>query len=350
MPRSVLHLSWLQCCHQRRQTQSLPLQLSAPRRAPHDTTRMSITITPLTHLALLRAHGPQAADLLQAQLTQSVQNWPEAEARMAALCTPQGRMLADFLLWREADGAIAMLLDASLAEATVKRLRMFILRLQCKLDDATPERALFGLLLPAGTTVPGLPSPASPSTLVREAGLCVLRLADAPGWQRLLLVAESAQGLAAAQHWCATLPAGSADAWALGEIRAGIGHVTAATVQQFVPQMLNYEALGAVDFKKGCYPGQEIVARTQYRGTIKRRTYRLLSPTALAAGDEIIHSADPAQPCGLVVGAAPAEVGWEALAELKIAAVTEPGSLHAGTVHGPALCLATLPYDLPPQD
>lgn len=311
---------------------------------------MPSTITPLPHLAMLRAHGPQAADLLQAQLTQSVQNWPEKTARMAAMCTPQGRMLADFLLWREADGAIAMLLDATLAKATLKRLRMFILRLQCKLDDVTPERALFGLLLPQGEAPPGLPCPAAPWSLLREAGLCVVRLADAPGLRRLLLVAESPEGRSAAAQWVATMAAGSTEAWSLGEIRAGIGHVTAATAQQFVPQMLNYEALGAVDFKKGCYPGQEIVARTQYRGTIKRRTYRLLSPTALAPGDEIVHSADPAQPCGLVVNAAPAETGWEALAELKITAATEPGSLHAGTADGPALRLATLPYILPPQD
>jgi folate-binding protein YgfZ len=311
---------------------------------------MPVTITLLPHLAVLRAHGPQAADLLQAQLTQSVQNWPEADARMAAMCTPQGRMLADFLLWKEADGAIAMLLDASLVEPTLKRLRMFILRLQCKLDDVTSERALFGLLLPSGTTLPGLPCPAQPLTLVRDGGLCVLRLADAPGWHRLLLVAESPQGRSTVEQLRATLADGSADAWSLSEIRAGIGHVTATTAQQFVPQMLNYEALGAVDFKKGCYPGQEIVARTQYRGTIKRRTYRLLSPAPLAPGEEIIHSADPAQPCGMVVSAAPAESGWEALAELKITAATEPGSLHARALDGPTLQLATLPYALPPQD
>lgn len=311
---------------------------------------MPSTITPLPHLAMLRAHGPQAADLLQAQLTQSVHNWPEKTARMAAMCTPQGRMLADFLLWREADDAIAMLLDATLAEATLKRLRMFILRLQCKLDDVTPERALFGLLLPQGEAPARLPCPAAPWTLLREAGLCVVRLADAPGLRRLLLVAESPEARTAAAQWVATMDYGSTEAWSLSEIRAGIGHVTAATAQQFVPQMLNYEALGAVDFKKGCYPGQEIVARTQYRGTIKRRTYRLLSPTVLAPGDEIVHSADPAQPCGLVVNAAPAETGWEALAELKITATTEAGSLHARTVDGPALRLATLPYTLPPQD
>ncbi|MDE1951907.1 MAG: folate-binding protein YgfZ [Betaproteobacteria bacterium] len=311
---------------------------------------MPSTITPLPHLAMLRAHGPQAADLLQAQLTQSMQNWPEKTARMAAMCTPQGRMLADFLLWRETDGAIAMLLDATLAEATLKRLRMFILRLQCKLDDVTPERALFGLLLPQGESPAGLPCPAAAWALLREAGLCVVRLADAPGLRRLLLVAESPEARTAAAQWVATMASGSTEAWSLSEIRAGIGHVTAATAQQFVPQMLNYEALGAVDFKKGCYPGQEIVARTQYRGTIKRRTYRLLSPTVLAPGDEIVHSADPAQPCGLVVNAAPAETGWEALAELKITATTEAGSLHARTVDGPALRLATLPYTLPPQD
>ena len=315
---------------------------------------MPVTLTPLSHLSVLLAHGPQAADLLQAQFTQEVRHWPADTARMAAFCTPQGRMLADFLLWKTSAGDIAMALDSSLADATLRRLRMFILRLHCKVDDASAEQTLYGVLQsPDEDDVLGPDAwscPAEPWSVQRREGIVLIRLPDAPGTRRLLLVSESPFGLRDIEGLRTQIAEGTKEEWMLAEVRAGIGHVTEATTQQFVPQMLNYEALGAVDFKKGCYPGQEIVARTQYRGTIKRRTYRLVGPGPLAAGDEIFQSDDPTQPCGMVVAAAPTTRDWEALAELKIAATATPGTLHARSIDGPALSLATLPYALPPQD
>jgi folate-binding Fe-S cluster repair protein YgfZ len=111
--------------------------------------------------------------------------------------------------------------------------------------------------------------------------------------------------------------------------------------------MLNYEVLGGVDFKKGCYPGQEIVARSQYRGTIKRRSFLFTSEAPMQAGQEVFHSADPAQPAGLVANAAPAPQGGSlALVELKLAAL-DAGSLHLGAADGPALIRGELPYELP---
>jgi folate-binding protein YgfZ len=302
---------------------------------------MSATLVELPEAGVMLAHGPQAVDLLHAQLTQELRDWPADTARMAALCTPQGRMLADLLLWREADGAIALLLDSRLLDATLKRLRMFILRLQCRLDDARDQRRVFGLLeaLDPDATLPG----SEPAWQVRhEPALTRVRLPDAPGWRRTLLVAHGEPGIAALPR----LPQGSAQEWRLAEIRAGIGHVSSATAQQFVPQMLNYEVLGAVNFQKGCYPGQEVVARTQYRGSIKRRTFRVLCGVPLGVGDEVFHSEDPGQPCGLIVGAAQAGTdAWEALAELKLAA-TQSGTLHLRASDGPPLQLGTLPYSL----
>lgn len=314
---------------------------------------MNATITPLPHLAILQAHGRQTAELLQAQLTQDVRTWPQDTARMAAFCTPQGRMLGDFLLWKQGGDAIDLLLDVSLAESVLKRLRMFILRLQCKLDDVTAKRRVFGVLQPpdeaANLGPEAWPCPTTTWELLRRDGLSMVRLPDTPAQRRLLLVAESPAGLLSIENLSSHVKADAVQNWMLAEIRAGVGHVTAATVQQFVPQMLNYEVLGAVDFKKGCYPGQEIVARMQYRGTIKRRTYRVLCDEELQPGDVIIHSLDPEQPCGMVVNAAPARPGWEALAELKISAVSE-GSLHARDPNGPVLHIADLPYSLPAQD
>ena len=96
-------------------------------------------------------------------------------------------------------------------------------------------------------------------------------------------------------------PAIGHELWQWGEVRSGIATVTAPVVEAFVPQMLNYESVGGVNFKKGCYPGQEIVARSQFRGTLKRRAYLAHSQAALQAGQEVFHESDPEQPCGLVV-------------------------------------------------
>lgn len=308
---------------------------------------MSSTLTELPGAGVMLARGEQAVDLLHAQLTQNVRDWPEATARMAALCTPQGRMLADFLLWREADGSIALLLDAELLEPTLKRLRMFILRLRCTLDDARAQRRVWGLL-EASDAPPALPLP----TWGTQAGggLAAIRLPDAPGLRRTLLVADVAPGAPGLPPAFDALPRAPQEAWHLAEIRAGIGHVAAATAQQFVPQMLNYEVLGAVDFHKGCYPGQEIVARTQYRGSIKRRTFAVLGGAPMRAGDEVFSELDPGQPCGVIVGAAPAPDGaWEGLSEIKLDAAAQAG-LHLRAADGPALRIGSLPYELPAAD
>jgi folate-binding protein YgfZ len=125
-------------------------------------------------------------------------------------------------------------------------------------------------------------------------------------------------------------------------VASGVATIETATVDQFVPQMLNYELLGGVDFKKGCYPGQEIVARSQYRGTIKRRTFLFNSEVPASAGQEVFHSDDPAQPAGLVANAA----GNSALIELKLSTLGH-GSMHLGAADGPRLSQAELPYDVP---
>ena len=132
-------------------------------------------------------------------------------------------------------------------------------------------------------------------------------------------------------------PPWSHELWLWGEVRSGIATITAPIVEAFVPQMLNYESVGGVNFKKGCYPGQEIVARSQFRGTLKRRAYLAHSQAALEAGQEVFHESDPDQPCGLVAEAAPAPGGgWDAIVSIQIAA-SQGGTLTAGSPQGPAI-------------
>ncbi|MDC6171054.1 CAF17-like 4Fe-4S cluster assembly/insertion protein YgfZ, partial [Paucibacter sp. XJ19-41] len=141
------------------------------------------------------------------------------------------------------------------------------------------------------------------------------------------------------------LPALAEADWQWLEVQAGLAWVRGATVEQFVPQMLNLELLGGVNFQKGCYPGQEVVARSQYRGTVKRRTLMFAAEGAAQAaiGQELFHSEDPAQPAGLVAAMARREGQTLLLAEVKLAAL-EAGSLHLGSAEGPALSPRALPY------
>ncbi len=304
------------------------------------------TLTELPDLGLLLARGPQAVDLLHAQLTQNLRDWPAETARPAALCTPQGRVLSDFLLWREDEQGIALLLRNELLAPMLQRLRMYILRLRCTVEDGSAQHRVHGLLEDAQA------ASAAPVALqvwqVRQAhDCCWIRLPDAPGLRRILVVCHGAGDVGALLPGVAR---GEPQGWELAAIRAGVAPIGSATSGKLVPQMLNYEAIGAVDFHKGCYPGQEVIARTQFRGTIKRRLFRIVGELPMAAGDEVFGSSDPAQPCGMVVHAAQAAPEqWEALAELKLDALQQ-GTLHLRAADGAQLLPATLPYALPPQD
>ena len=319
---------------------------------------MQCSSLPVESLAVIRVSGPQAADLLQAQLSQDAQHWDGGTARLAALCSPQGRMFADLWMVRRSAEDILLLLDASVADSVLKRLRMFVLRLRCTLEDVTETVGRIGLLGDAACTLPEQSELRWPDAdwgvcpAVNNAG-ALIRLPQADGSNRgLVLLYRDVAGSAALAAALAALPALPAGDWALQDLRAGLPHITAATQQQFVPQMINFEILGGVDFKKGCFPGQEVIARSQYRGTLKRRMYRLSGPAEMTPGQEIFHTTDPGQPCGQIVNAAPAahDGGWEALAELKIALAEQPDGLRLGADSGPALQLQSLPYPVRQPD
>jgi hypothetical protein len=174
--------------------------------------------------------------------------------------------------------------------------------------------------------------------MVRRGEAQLIRLPDAAGVPRWLLAQPAA---AAAPE----LPVLEAEGWRWLEVQSGVARIVAATSEQFVPQMVNLELVGGVHFQKGCYPGQEIVARSQYRGTLKRRMQLLGASGPVAPGQDVTHSADPGQPAGMVVLAAPGPDGrWSALAELKLGAIGEPGELRCGDA---LLSPRVLPYTIP---
>ena len=313
-------------------------------------------VAPVTDLGLIAVAGEDAARFLHSQLTNDVEHLGAGEARLAGFCTPKGRLQATFLMWRDPEGTVWLQLPRAIQAPLQKRLSMFVMRSKAKLRDATEEEGVSAVIGVGGArgeaalAAQGLALPSAPyATTTGERGT-VIRLGDAFGAPRYLWLTSPQNGEAALPALAQQLALGGNAAWQLAAIHAGVPQVTAATQEQFVPQMINFELLGGVNFKKGCYPGQEIVARSQYLGKLKRRTALASVENAAArAGDEVFTVADPEQPCGMVVNAAPnGRGGADVLVEVKLAALEE--DVRLGSATGPALRFLAMPYALDALD
>lgn len=308
---------------------------------------------PLTQFGVIDTIGDDAASFLHGQLTNDTQHLDAANARLAGYCSAKGRLLASFLTWRSGE-AIRLLVSKDVQAAVQKRLSMFVLRAKAKLVDASGEVAVIGLAGDVRHALSGVFDALPDGVHVKVDGPAgsLIRVPDALDRLRYLWIGPKAQIEAHLPALDEKLKRVSPAVWDWLDIRAGEPRITQPVVEQFVPQMVNFDVLGAVNFRKGCYPGQEVVARSQYRGTIKRRTS--LANVAgeldtVKAGAELFHSDDPGQPCGMVVNAASApEGGVDLLVEIKLAAL-ENGSVHLGAAEGPALRFLALPYGLPTE-
>lgn len=278
---------------------------------------MSPRIADLSPYAVLRVTGDDAAAFLHAQFTNDVEALAVDAAQWNGWCTPKGRLLATFLLARRKDEFL-IVLPAEIAATIAKRLGMFVLRSKVKIADASADYARRGL-------IDAVDAPA-PMRVADRNGAIVLGL----GAGRALMLAPPAGAPAANTD---------ADAWELASIRAGVPTVTAATQEAFVPQMANFELLGGVSFKKGCYPGQEIVARMQYRGGLKRRMARahIAGADRPQPGDHVYSSVFGDQSAGTIVNAAPVpEGGFDVLVVAQIESI-ERGDLRWKAPDGPPL-------------
>ena len=301
----------------------------------------------LPELGCLRFDGAEAAAFLQGQLSSDVKALRPGTLQRSTYNSPKGRVLASLVLWRDADETFAALVAADLAAAIARRLGLFVLRAKVKVRDASAERVRLGVAGPAARTAvqAALGSAPDPGSVAQVEGAAVLALADG----RFLLDAEAAR----AEDLLATLStqATRADSslWRVAAIRAGVPLITAATSDQFVPQALNLDVLGAVSFQKGCYPGQEIVARTQYLGRLKERLYAFgIDAPPPPAGTRLYAATFGDQACGTVVDAAPLsdDARSEVLAVVQRAAA-EGDALHLGALDGPVLSMLPLPYAVP---
>jgi hypothetical protein len=274
---------------------------------------------------------------LQGQLTQDMVLLPPGQARLAGWCNAKGRLLASFVACRRAPDEFWLVCSRDLLAPTLKKLSMYVLRAKLRLSDASAELALYGLI---GDAANSIAARALQSSATGQNGTDFLApLPPADGAPRALWIGPASAPPPPG-------PALPAALWDWAAVHSGVATVAAPVVEAFVPQMLNYESVDGISFKKGCYPGQEVVARSQFRGAIKRRAFVGQVAGAAQAGQEVFSTAEPGQPVGLIAQAAPAPAGGTAvIVALKLDAA-EAAELRVGTPDGPALAGLHLPYAL----
>ncbi|WP_286298429.1 folate-binding protein [Polynucleobacter sp. TUM22923] len=319
---------------------------------PHLTAGSAL----LSDWGLILVEGPDAATLLQSQLSNSVLSlqrcYPGSIAsgfqavRLVGYCNPKGRLLASAWVYlcpkNDSDeDRFVMFISKDLAASIAKRLSMYVLRSKVRVSNASDEWDI------DGAYVLTQDHPVHPIATDAFA----LRLPDVVDGQQTfsrVLTAKPKLGNALVQESRSDL-----EEWNNLEVLSAIPRIVLATQEQFVPQMINFESVLGVDFQKGCYPGQEIVARSQYRGAVKRRLQLAHFDTDSASaylskpGDELFHSRDVTQPCGMVVlsSPSPSQPGRVNLqVECKLDAL-EAGEIRLG-LDGPVLAIDPIPYPL----
>lgn len=288
-------------------------------------------ISPLTHFGLIEVNGDDAKTFLHSQFTSDINHLAEGKAQHSGWCTAKGRLQASFLAWRKGD-SYQLALAADLQEATQKRLQMFVLRAKVKLMALTDSTVLLGVAGPQAAEAladAGLPCPAEAMTTAQEADNTVIRL-DA---SRFVIIAPQDAMASLWQKLTVKARPVGVPVWRWLDVEAAYPLVTLATKEEFVPQMADFEKIGGVSFQKGCYPGQEIVARTQYLGKVKRHLFRLRSAHALKAGDPLFSPDNPDQSCGTVMTVAPAPSGG--FAALAVVQSNFADNVHLESREGP---------------
>ena len=300
----------------------------------------------LGQFGTLRASGEEAQTFLQNLLSNDIREVSASRAQLSSFNTAKGRMLASMVIWRDGDEYLLQLPHV-LCEPIRKKLSMYILRAKVKITDASEEIISLGL---SGANAQEIlrkhfgEFPSFPFGVTTNSQGMAIKI-DATRWQ-INATIQHAPALweKFSQH---AKPVGSAY-WDWLNIRSGIPIIMPQTQEQFIAQMVNFDLIGGVNFKKGCYPGQEIVARMQYLGKLKRRMYLAhIKDDSPQAGDELFSADMEGQASGMIVNAAPAPAGgYDVLVTVQISS-RETQSVHLKSLQGEILQFLPLPYSLP---
>ena len=312
-----------------------------------DAAERDAFLVDVADFGLLRVSGADAATFLHNQFSTNVTALAPGQGQHSTYNSPKGRMLASLFLWRDGNDTDApvfyVLLAADLVEVVRKRLSMYVLRAKVTLEDVSARYAFLGFC--GALDVQTLMPPKLHHTQTRN-GVTYVALSPT----RLLIVQPSET---LPEHWRELgqqFPLAGRHLWRRAAILDGISLITAATADRLIPQAANWDALGGLDFKKGCYPGQEIIARARYLGRVKERMYlaRCEDTAVFAAGTPLYSPTFGEQSCGMVINAAPDREGQIMLASFQTAAADSP--IHVARPDGATLTLLPLPYELPADE
>ncbi len=301
----------------------------------------------LSQFWTIRVTGEEAQKFLQNLLSNDISLVNSKTSQLSSFSNPKGRMLATFLIWQQASDYMLQL-PRSLTAAMHKKLSMYVLRAKVKVSDASDETVSLGI---AGSKASELINQYFNITLDQDSAVAqhndtsVIRIAA----QRYQINTSPQQAISIWNIFASSAKAAGSGCWDWLNIRAGIPVVTPSTQEQFVLQMTNLDLLGGVSFKKGCYPGQEIVARTHYLGKQKRRMFlaHVDTESAPVAGNEVFNEEMPGQPCGMVINACAAPGGgYDLLAVMQISS-RESNNVNLGSPQDAKLNFLPLPYTLP---
>jgi len=298
-------------------------------------------------VGVLGFDGPDAPAFLHGQLSTDVAGMATGAAGWTSYNSAKGRMLGTLLLWRVDADSFRAFVAADVAAPLAKRLAMFVLRAKVKVADLTGEGQALGIAGPgaADAVRAALGVAPAPGQGARAGDACVVAAPDG----RYFVHAPEARAREVAATLATLAEAVTPDAWRRLAIRAGVPAITRATQDLFVPQSANWDLVGGVNFRKGCYPGQEIVARMQYLGRLKERLFAFhVDAPPPAPATPVYSPVFGEQACGTVVNAAASpEGGSDLLAVVQWAAATAADALHLGAPDGPALAARALPYAVP---
>ncbi|HEX4842218.1 MAG TPA: folate-binding protein [Limnobacter sp.] len=271
-----------------------------------------MTTQVLNRWGVIAVEGEDAVTFLQAQLSNDVAGMAEGQVRLAAFCTAKGRMLGSFFVLRQAS-KVLLVTRTDTVEPLVKRLSMFVLRSKCKVRNACADYALAFL--------PNTEAAGPMRVLWRNDGAAVVSLRSlagaTPGFSvHPVATAEPLQAQA------------SDDAFEHVLQQLGVAYITQTTVEMFIPQAVNFDLVGGVSFSKGCYPGQEIVARSHYLGKVKRRAFPATAshPLPIAAGTDVWQQGKTNEPSGLIINSVTHQGKQHFLVELVADDALAPGN------------------------
>ena len=295
------------------------------------------TLCDLGQFSILRVSGEDAQSFLQNLLSNDIKEVTAARAQHSSFNTAKGRMLASFLIWME-DNDYLLLLPDTLSEMLLKKLSMYVLRAKVKI--AQDEKIALGI---SGPTIKPPMDCGELLGVAKTENTHVIRLDEA----RFMLCTSLENARTLWQEFASHAKPVGSPCWDWLNIRSGIPVIVEETQEEFVPQMVNFDLIGGINFKKGCYPGQEIVARMHYLGKLKRRMYLAHVDSPAKPGDHLYSEDMAGQSSGMIANAAAApDGGYDVLAVVQIAS-HDAHPIHMGSLEGAILHFEPLPYALP---